>query len=193
MSDPALSTTTIKTEPTAAPSPAPAPAPVPQHAEFILPPSIVSRVDLSRMMSELEWLDNELTALAIRNQTATQAQTPVMSQALRDFATLNKLQLNESKARSAVIAQLRVLKNKAPVVHMTFAVSADRESLQQLTAWVRQEVHPQALIVVGLQPSLVAGVYVRTPNHVHDFSLRAMLDGRHDLLIKELETLRAGR
>lgn len=164
-----------------------------QHTEFILPPSIVSRVDLSRMVTELEWLDNELTSLAIRNQAPHQTQMPVLSEGLREFVELNKFELTESKTRSAIIAQLRVLKNKAPIVHMTFAVSADRESLQQLTAWVRNEVDPHALIAVGLQPGLVAGVYVRTPNHVHDFSLRAKLDGRHDLLINELETLRGAK
>jgi F0F1-type ATP synthase delta subunit len=51
-------------------------------------------------------------------------------------------------------------------------------------------VHKQAVIEVGLQPALIAGVYIRTPNHVQDLSLRAMLKGGRDILIKELEALR---
>jgi len=162
------------------------------HSEFVLPSSVVSKVDLARLLNELEWVDNELTAATIRAKSGVQVHMPTLSQGLNDFLIQNKLGLTESRARSAIIAQLRVLKNKAPVVHMTFAVSADRESLQKLAEWLRKEVHPQALIMVGLQPSLVAGVYLRTPNHVHDYSLRALLHGQHDLLTKELETLRAG-
>lgn len=166
---------------------------VKQHTEMILPPNVVSKIDLARLLSELEFVDNELTSQAIRAQNGAQPPVPALSQGLTDFLTINKLDLSESRTRSAIVAQLRVLKTNAPVLHMTFAVSADRESLQQLAEWVRREVHPHALIAVGLQPGLVAGVYLRTPNHVHDFSLRAKLDGRHDLLIKELETFRAGR
>ena len=88
---------------------------------------------------------------------------------------------------------LRILKDKVPVLHMTFSVTADVESLQTLTQWVRNSVHPQAVIAVGLQPSLVAGVYLRTPNHIHDFSVRGALEGRHGLLIEELETLRGSK
>jgi F0F1-type ATP synthase delta subunit len=73
---------------------------------------------------------------------------------------------------------------------MTFAVEADRESLMQLAQWVRETVHPQAVIAVGLQPGLIAGVYLRTPNHVHDLSLRAALDGGHEILVNDLEALR---
>lgn len=165
---------------------------VPQHTDFILPAAVVSRVDLSRLVTELEWVDNEMTSLAIRNKTAT-VPMPAISQGLSDLIKLNNLELSDTKVRSAVVAQLRVLKNKAPVLHMTFAVSADRASLEELCDWVRREVHPHALLAIGLQPGLVAGVYLRTPNHVRDFSLRAMLDGRHDLLIKELGELRGAK
>ena len=184
---------TTPVAPTPAPVPAAAPAPVTvtQHTDFILRRAVVSEIELARLVTELEWVDNELTSLSIRNQSGGPVPMPTLSQGLSDFVTLNKLQLNENKIRAGIVAQLRVLKNTAPVMHMTFAVSADRESLQQLAAWVRREIHPHALIVVGLQPALVAGVYLRTPNHVRDFSLRALLDGRHDLLIKELGALRA--
>lgn len=159
--------------------------------DFILPASIVSKVDLSRLVSEVERLDNELTTAEVRAKTGAQQQAaPVLSEALVEFFAQNKITLGASHQRSELIGQLRLLKDTAPVLHMTFAVSADRESLQQLALWLRQSIHPQALVAVGLQPALVAGVYLRTPNHVHDFSLRAKLKGSHDLLIKELEAAR---
>lgn len=162
------------------------------HATFVLPPSVVTKADLSRIVTELEWVDNELTAYSIRTQSGMAVSVPTLSAALNDFLVQNKLQLGETKVRATIVAQLRVLKNKAPVINMTFAVSADRESLETLATWLRTEIHPHALIAVGLQPALVAGVYLRTPNHVRDYSLRALLENSHGVLTTELETLRAG-
>lgn len=162
------------------------------HTTFVLPPGVVGKRDVSRLISDAERVDNELTSAAVRAKAgATQLDTTVVSDELTDFLQRNDLTFGDnSRERTELIKQLRLLKDHAPVIHMTFAVTADRDSLQQLADWVRTTVHPQALIAVGLQPALVAGVYVRTPNHVHDFSLRAKLDGQHDVLVKELEALR---
>lgn len=164
-----------------------------QYSDFTLPPSIVSKLDISRMLSEMEQLDNELNAASVRAKTSGAVESsfkPVLSESLRDFMIQNKLTASGSKERTSLIKQLRTLKDKVPVIHMTFAVSADIESLRQLAQWLRTEVHPQAVISVGLQPALVAGVHLRTPNHIHDFSLKAKLDGSHDILIRELEAYR---
>lgn len=164
------------------------------YVDFVLPPSVVSKVDLAHLVQEVEWVDNELTATSVRDKTGAPEQAPPsVSGALEEFLSQNQLSLTNSQARSELIKQLRLLKDKVPTIHMTFAVSADRESLQQLAAWVRSSVHSQAVISIGLQPALVAGVYLRTPNHVHDLSLRAMLKNGHGLLVKELETLRGVR
>ena len=168
-------------------------SPAVTHKEYALPMTVVSRVDLSRLVGELEWVDNELTAYTVRAKSGATVSVPTLSAALNDFLVMNGLQLNESRTRSSIIAQLRVLKNKAPVFHMTFAVSADRESLQTIADWLRKEIHPQALIDVGVQPAIVGGVYLRTPNHVHDFSMRTRLAGKHDLLTKSLEVLRGAK
>lgn len=161
------------------------------YVDFILPASVVTRVDLSRLVREVEWIDNELTAAGVRAKSgAGPALQPAVSGPLGEFMAQNQLTFGTGRQRSELIAQLRLLKDKVPTIHMTFAVPADRESLQELAAWVRSSVHPQAVIAVGLQPALVAGVYVRTPNHVHDLSLRAALAGSHDVLVAELEAAR---
>jgi len=161
------------------------------HENFVLPARVVSRVDVSRLVSEVEWIDGELTAAEVREKTGSdQHPQPTYSDQLTDFLKENELSLENGRERSSLIKELRILKDKVPVVHMTFAVPADHESLQELAQWLRTEVHPQALIAVGLQPGLVAGVYLRTPNHIHDLSLRSVLKGKRDSLVKELETLR---
>ncbi|MES2630647.1 MAG: hypothetical protein V4611_01700 [Patescibacteria group bacterium] len=164
------------------------------HENFVLPPNVVTRIDISRLVREVERVDNEMTAAEVRARTgkAGQAQ-PLLSEQLNTFLNQNELKLDASSERTKIIKELRLLKDKVPVLHMTFAVTADAESLEELTGWVRSTIHPQAVIDVGLQPGLVAGVYLRTPNHVHDFSMRGALEGRHGLLVDELEALRGSK
>ena len=164
------------------------------QSNFVLPASVVTKIDVARLASEAERVDNELTATDVRNKIGAKDRVkPVMTQQFSDFLAQNEIALDSSHERTELIKELRLLKDRVPVIHMTFAVTADLESLQELTQWMRTSVHPQAVIAVGLQPALVAGVYVRTPNHVHDLSLRAMLDGGHDLLVEELGALRGSR
>ena len=164
------------------------------YTAFRLPAAVVSRRDLARLVNEAEHIDDELTAAEVRARKTKQvAETPAFSGQFTDFLSDNKLDFAESKVRTDIIKELRVLKTKAPVVHTTFAVPADIESLQTLAAWFRKSVHPQVLLEIGLQPALVAGVYVRTPNHVHDMSLRSALAGKRDVLVKDLEALRHGK
>lgn len=164
------------------------------HDNFILPINVVTKIDISRLVSEVERVDNAMTAAAVRAKKGAEQQTlPVLSEQLDEFLRQNSLKLDVSSERSVIIKELRLLKDKAPVLHMTFAVTADTDSLQKLTQWVRESIHPQAVIAVGLQPALVAGVYLRTPNHVHDFSMRGALEGRHGLLVEELEALRGSK
>lgn len=161
------------------------------HDNFTLPPSVVTKIDVSRLVREVERVDDAMTTSAIRAKAGGEGQTmPMLSDQLSEFLNQNKLSLANSKERGDLVKELRLLKDKVPVLTMTFAVTADAESLQKLAEWVRSAVHPQAVIAVGLQPALVAGVYLRTPNHVHDFSVRGALEGRHGLLVEELESLR---
>jgi hypothetical protein len=164
------------------------------YETYVLPSSVVTKIDISRLVSEAEWVDNEMTAAAVRNKATTAEQTqPVISGQLTEFLSQNQLSIHTNSERSSLLKQLRLLKEKAPVLHMTFAVTADMESLQQLASWVRSSIHPQAVIAVGLQPALVAGVYLRTPNRVLDLSVRGALEGRHGLLVQELESLRGSK
>lgn len=161
------------------------------HTTFALPPSVVSRIDVSRLVSEVERVDGDLTAAAVRNKISESEQPmPVLSAQLTDFLAQNQLELGESHERSRIVKELRELKDKVPVIHMTFAVTADPESLAHIADWVRTSIQPQAVISVGLQPSLVAGVYLRTPNHVHDLSLKTKMANSRGLLVKEMESLR---
>lgn len=162
---------------------------------YVLPPALVTRADLAHLVREVEAVDNEFEAQKARARSTGQQiayRLPAMSRTLADFLELNKLNLADDQGRMALKEQLKLLKDKAPVMHMTFAVEADPVSLAQLVAYLRKEIHPQTLLSVGLQPSLVGGAYVRTPNQVHDFSLRELLAGKRNVIVRELESLLQG-
>jgi hypothetical protein len=159
--------------------------------QYKLPAAVVSRADMTRLVRELESLDNELEQQKARRQGSSgNYRLPVLSKALTDFLEENKLNASDDHVRMDLKANLRKLKDHAPVMHMTFSTEVDPESLQYLTAWIRHELHPQALISVGLQPNLIAGVYVRTPNHVHDLSVRAFMKDSRKLIVQALDQLK---
>lgn len=161
------------------------------YSEFSLPPSVVSKADISRLVREFEGVDNALTSRTVHEKIGAASQeAPVMSAQLQAFLEANPLDLDNTTARSDYIKSLRALKENVRVMNMTFAVVADPESLAQLAAWVRQSVHPQTVIEAHLQPALVAGVYLRTPNHVFDLSVRNALHAKRGELEKELGALR---
>ena len=164
------------------------------YTEFVLPTNIVSKTDVSRLVKEFERIDNALTTAAVRQKAGGgETERPAMSEQLASFLDKNAVNLENTTERTSFVKQLRLLKDKAPIVHMTFAVVADAESLQQLALWYRESIHPQTVIDVHIQPALVAGVYLRTPNHIHDLSLRAKLHGQHDALVQELGAFRVGK
>ena len=164
-----------------------------EHAApaYALPPALITRADLARLVREIEGLDNELEAQKARNHATGQTgyHMPNLSQGMADFIELNKLNQADDQGRMHVKEQMKIMKNKAPIVHMTFAVEADPISLQQLVAYMRKELHPQTLLSVGLQPAIVGGVYMRTPNQVHDFSVRAKLAASRGIIEQEIENL----
>ena len=158
--------------------------------QFVLPPALIGRPDLARLVREIETVDNDFEAQKVRDhKTEDTYSIPTMSRALSDFLVANQIKIVDAKARTALKERLLRMKDKAPIIHVTFAADADPEFLQQLVGWIRTEIHPEALLSVGLQPSLVGGVYMRTPNHVHDFSLRQLLADKRGIIVNELQGL----
>lgn len=163
----------------------------PAYTRFVLPARIVTRSDVSRLVAEAERIDSEIMTMMARAKAGSTLPADLnMSEQFTEFVSQNAIDLRDTQIRQELIKQLRLLRDEAPVLHMTFAVDADQDSLRQLAQWARGSVHPQALLAVGLQPSLVAGVYVRTTNHVLDLSMRSRLTVGRGMLVQELERLR---
>ena len=157
---------------------------------FKLPPSLATLRDLRRLINEVERIDSLLISSDIQERTGHQANDDVvMSDQLSDFMEANELEFGDSQARTALINQLRQLKDAVSTVHVTFADTVGQEELAKLVDWARQAVHPQIVLEIGLAPELIGGAYVRTTNKVFDFSVRAQLASGRQIIQKDLEAL----
>lgn len=160
--------------------------------QFTLPAGVIGRSDISRLLREIEKVDYDLEAQTIRapGQPVT---IPAMSRGLAETMQVNNIAVEQLEQRQQMLAELRRIKEHAPMVQITFASDPAPEITIQLVSWIRQNLHPTALVTIGLQPSIVGGCVVRTPDHIYDFSLRNHFKKQLPELVKYLRnaTLKA--
>ncbi len=155
---------------------------------LVLPAAVVTKHQFVKFLAAFEVLDDALTTQEIRAASGATAEAAAAPSALiTQFIEENKLEITNSEARRHTLDALKELRKTAPIVHMTFAAEADLESLVTMVHWFRQNMSKYTLIEVGLQPGLVAGAYVRSQNHVYDYSLRARLIGQRQTLVSALK------
>ncbi len=152
---------------------------------FVLPAVVVGQVDVSRLERELSDLNDALAQDAIRHAKVGKV-IPRGSPLLEELARANKLDLGQSAEREQLVAFLGQLKHQAPTLHMSFAADPSASFIGKIMTWLRQEIHPYALLQIGLQPNIAAGTVLRTPSRVFDFSLRKHFTANRDLLIEKI-------
>lgn len=145
-----------------------------EHRELSLPLTVVSRVDVARLLRELNALNDFLADAKVR-QPGTPMRLPKLTRQLDDIARENQLNLLEEGPRKELYAKLHVALNKAPGLHISFASEPSPKALHQILLWLRRNVHPQVLVQVGLQPTIAAGCVIRSPNLLFDMSMRQYL------------------
>lgn len=158
--------------------------------DFMLPKSLVGRIEVSRLIREIERLDVDLTAQAIRSPQ--DVHMPSTSQVLSDVLKLNGIDITNVQQRKQLLEVLGKVKDTAPTLHVTFASNPEPDVIQQLVEWFRTQLHPVALISVGLQPNIVGGCVARTPDHIYDFSLRRQFRDNIPILAEEINTITSG-
>jgi len=153
--------------------------------QFGLPPALIGRSDVSRLLREIEEVDYALETQAIR--TPDQPLTiPAISRALKETLTLNNIEITNLNERKRLIDSLREAKETAPNVQITFAVDPEPAIASFLVKWIRENLHPRALVTIGLQPAIIGGCVVRTPDHIYDFSLRKRFKDEEANLIQAI-------
>lgn len=151
----------------------------------VLTPLIASPSDLKRARRELEELDEFLHQSSLR-QGGKEVKLPTTSRMLEDLAAESDLNLLKKTDRDRLMKFLTLLLQKAPVLHMSFASEPSPKFMAKLIAWLRENIHPQVVVSVGIQPSIAAGCVVRTANRQFDFSMRQALDTQTALFINNL-------
>lgn len=154
--------------------------------KYSLPPHIISQGDASRVRRELHQLDEFIKQTKLRQAGTPIQRLPKTSKGLNDFALINKFNLLTEKDRTVAIGFLDELVDKAPVVHISFAVDPSASFMIKITKWFRENIDHLVLVNVGLEPTIAAGCTVRTDNHYLDFSLRKHFDEQRSLLMSKL-------
>lgn len=150
-----------------------------------LPTQATGRVDIGRLLHEAELIDNFLKQAAIR-QPGTAVKMPKTSRLMDEFMAANQLNMLQENDRALILRFLANVKEKAPLIHISFGVDPAPAFLQKLVTWMRQNIHPLTLVQVGLQPNIGAGCVVRSTNKFYDFSLRQHFKSQKQLLVQKL-------
>lgn len=153
--------------------------------KFQLPVLVASRVDLGRLIRELEKIDDTLHQLGLR-QSGSPVEMPRTSHLMDTAVQLNKLNLLQETDRKALMQFLAAVRDKAPVLHISFSADPNATFIEKLMVWLRREINPYLLLTIGLQPTIAAGCIVRSTNKQFDLSLRQDFAGKRDLLLSEL-------
>jgi F0F1-type ATP synthase delta subunit len=161
-------------------------------APLKLPPSIINPVDVARLMRELTGLNDFFVAAKAR-PAGTSLQLPKLSRTMDQLSHENEVNLLETDQRSKLMEQLQAVYKKAPHFHISFAVEPPPRALEKILLWLRQNIHPQTLLSVGLQPSIAAGCVLRTTNRVFDMSLRTHLSNQSEYLLQLIKGSADGR
>lgn len=139
-----------------------------------LPVSVAGQMDVTRLVRELKNLEDFFTSAAMR-AGGTPMTPPRLSRLLDQTAKENQCNLLDQKQRVDLTERLSQVLKTAPFMHISFAADPQAKFMESIVVWLRENIHPQALVQVGLQPTIAAGCVLRTSNQVFDMSLRSNL------------------
>lgn len=153
--------------------------------QLSLPIQISTPVDVGRLLREVQGVNETLLQLQLR-KTGEQVALPKISQPLDMLVQMNKLNLLQEADRKRLENFLLAVKEKAPVLHVSFSADPSVPFMEKLVSWLRSEIDPLVIVTVGLQPAIGAGCVVRTTNRQFNFSLRENFKKKRDLLRDQL-------
>lgn len=143
----------------------------------------------------LRFCIEELTLYAAEVGKALRAKKPIPEgpTSAESTALLSLLPASSKKPLpeqlQELISELEVLAQKAQTVHFTLVASAPYSLKQQLVDWVRQNLHPLALVTFNSNPDIAGGLVVRVGNAVVDESFRSRLVSQPQRLTELIENV----
>jgi hypothetical protein len=166
---------------------APAAQPAPAVPSLVgLPLMVVGPVDVGRLIRELGYIDDKILQTKLRKGSTDEPILPKLSQLMEQTVSLNRLNLLKAEDRKRLNDLLLTVRERAPVLHISFSADPAPAFLEKLMAWLRREIHPVVLLTIGLQPNIGAGCIIRSVNKQIDCSLRKDFQTKRDLLMSQL-------
>lgn len=159
---------------------------------FKLSTKVVSQADINRLLRELDYLDAFLLSSAARTP-GTPVTPPKITFMLEQVARDNNYNLLEAPNRQELKTRLQNILNVTPVLHISFASEPSARITDTILSWLRSNIHPHLLVVIGLQPTIAAGCVIRTGNRIFDMSLRTYLQKQENYLVKLIEGAVSGK
>ena len=150
-----------------------------------LPVDLYSPDHISLHIQELRAYIGEKRNAAAQVKAGGEAESPSLSSTLTALLHSAAVKAEDMRALEGVVKDLEVLRDKAPVVHLTFAAMPNRTLIRQLTVWFRNQVHPYTLLTVAMRRDIGGGMMLRTGSNIYDFSFRGQIL-RHKERISEL-------
>ena len=144
--------------------------------KFRLPTNVVTRQDISRLVVEVDELDEFFIQMKLGK--ISKDNLPLTSRALNELIQLNGVNLLNQAHRSKLKLLLQTIRTKAPSVHISFSGEPSRIFLDKLITWMRANIHPLLILEIGLQPNIGVGFTLRTDNKIFDFSLKQRISSR---------------
>lgn len=160
--------------------------PVKAVSQIELPVSAATRADVGRLLREAEAVDSFLQQAGIR-QPGTPLKLPRASRLFDEIVAANKLNMLQEADRQQLHTLLQTVYKEAPILHMSFGTDPSPVFLRKLVSWIRRNIHPQALLQIGLVPNIGAGCVVRTNNRFFNFSLKQRFTEARPMLISKLQ------
>jgi F0F1-type ATP synthase delta subunit len=151
-----------------------------------LPILVFGIVEVRRLKRELEALEEYISQSELRT-AGKQAALPRVSRLLDALAAENHMNLLQPDHRAVLRKFLITTEKDAPLLHISFAADPSSAFTAKMVKWLRANIAPDALMEVGLQPTIAAGCIVRTTNKVFDMSLRSRFADADGLLMQALE------
>ena len=150
--------------------------------KFVLPTLVAGPGDVSRVLLELEQLEDFLREATLR-KGGVGTKLPKTSRTLERLAEINDANLLQVTDRQRLQAFMQSLQQHAPVLHISFSSEPSAAFTAKIIDWLRANISKYVLVQIGLQPSIAAGCVVRTTNKSFDFSLRKNLTKSRGLLL----------
>lgn len=140
-----------------------------------LPDSLYSQDQISVALAELHTYVGQIRDSQARAKVGSGQVSIKLSPLLDALFVATDINKTSPSEVDALITKLENMRQTAPVIHLTLAISPDDATKIALTKWFRREIHPHALLAFTSQSAIGGGLILRAGSAIHDFSYRTQL------------------